>query len=405
MRIAVVNSFFPPRVGGSAHLSEVLALEYARAGHEVLVITTRYRDAPAEERYDGIRVVRLPSWKLPRMRLSIDFDIAFASRPGNVRRIRRLLDEFRPDVLHQHGQFFDLTWMTGLYGHRRKIPTLLSVHTRLENPKPGYNALFAFLDTTLVRFFLGRYRPDFVVMDRLMDRYIRNRYRADEGRLVAIPVGVEPSRFVGTTGTDVRAAFELGKGPIILSLGHVIPVRDRVDLVKALPLVRKTHPDVRVVVVGEVHYPKFLELAAELGVDDLIKCVGPQPKPAIPDFMAAADVEVHDLQGYGLGTASLEAMAAGLPVVAAVRSDNFPGLQLRDGEVCLLVPLHDDEALAGALDRLLSDAELRARIGAASRSFVLAHFTVEQVANAHLDHLAAMTARQKPQAPPAAGDR
>ena len=46
MRIAVVNSFFPPRVGGSAHLSEALARGYAARGHDVLVLTASYEGAP-----------------------------------------------------------------------------------------------------------------------------------------------------------------------------------------------------------------------------------------------------------------------------------------------------------------------------------------------------------------------
>ena len=65
MRIAVVNSFFPPRVGGSAHLSEALARGYAARGHQVLVLTASYEDAPEREERDGLRIVRLPSATVP----------------------------------------------------------------------------------------------------------------------------------------------------------------------------------------------------------------------------------------------------------------------------------------------------------------------------------------------------
>jgi glycosyltransferase involved in cell wall biosynthesis len=395
MRIAVVNNFFPPRVGGSAHLSELLAQHYVQAGHEVLVLTTEYGDAPSEEIHKGVRIVRLPSSTLPQLKLSIDFDIAFAVRPGALRRVRRLLDEFRPDVIHQHGQFFDLTWLTGWYARRRKVPVLLSVHTRLENPGRVFQAAFRALDECLVRPTLALYRPDVVVMDRLMDEYIRARYRIGDDRLVPVPVGIEPSRFRSADGVSVRSEFGLGDRPILLSLGHVIPVRDRLALVRALPRVVERHPDLAVVVVGDVHYPRFLELAAELGVDGHIVCVGRQPKNRIPDFLVAAAIEVHDLMGYGLGTASLETMAAGVPIVAAVRADNFPGLELRDRETLRLVPLDDDRALADAIDELLSEPALRRRIGDAGREFVLQHFTIEHVAKQHLEHFAEMISRSR----------
>ena len=83
MRIVVVNNFYPPRVGGSAHLSDALARGYARAGHEVLVLTAAYRGAPDEEELEPrLRVVRLPSASLPQTRLSVSFDLAFTLRPS-----------------------------------------------------------------------------------------------------------------------------------------------------------------------------------------------------------------------------------------------------------------------------------------------------------------------------------
>ena len=63
-----MNNFFPPRVGGSSHLSDALARGYARSGHEVLVLTAAYGDAPAEEERDGLRIVRLPAYTLPESR-------------------------------------------------------------------------------------------------------------------------------------------------------------------------------------------------------------------------------------------------------------------------------------------------------------------------------------------------
>lgn len=387
MRIAVVNNFFPPRVGGSSHLSESLAHEYAEAGHEVLVITAAFGGAPAvEDSPRGYRVVRLPAWGMPKLGLSIDFDITFAARPGNHRRLGKLLDDFRPDVIHQHGQFLDLSWMSGRWAKRNDVPVLLSVHTRLENPNRVYALVFALVDYLLVRPMVNHYDPYMVVMDRQMDAYIRSRYSTREDRLIDIPVGVEVDRFHAEgDGAHVREKWGLGNRRVILSLGHVIPLRDRVALVEALPGVVRQFPDVMVVVVGNVHYGAFLEKAKELDVADHILCVGAVPKSEIPDYFAAAQVEAHDLDGHGLGTASLESMAAGVPVVAAVHIDNFRGIELRNGDNIVLVSEGRPAELAGALSQVLADPEGASLVAKRQQDLIERSFSMQAVTGQHLE--------------------
>jgi glycosyltransferase involved in cell wall biosynthesis len=388
MRIVVVNNFYPPRVGGSAHLSDSLAHGYARAGHDVLVVTAAYKDAPPDEQpEDRLRIVRLPSASVPETRLSVSFDLAFTLRPSLPRRLRDLLDGFSPDVIHQHGQFFDLTWATGLYAARRGIPTLLSVHTRLENPKAHYHGVFRWLDRLVVAPILRRYQPRVVVMDVQMDEYIKGRYRDCYAGLDYIPVGVDPTRLRGGDPATVRERLGVRNAPLIVSLGHVIPLRDRLALVEALPKLLAEVPDARLVVVGHVYYDLFQRRAAELGVQDAVLSVGAVPKTDVPLYLAAADVEAHDLQGYGMGTATLESMAAGVPVVVAVRPDNFPGIALESGGNCVLVPVGDADALASALAALLLDPDARASIGAGGQRLVDRHFTLDVVLNQHLQVL------------------
>lgn len=383
MRIALVNNFFPPRASGSAHLTEGLARHLAAGGVEVLVVTAAFGDAPAREERDGYRIVRLPSWSVPKSKLTMRFDVNFAYSPRNHRRLTAALDDFGPRIIHQHGQFFDLTFMSSTYAHRRRIPTVLSVHTRLEHTSPVHDRLLRLGDRTLVRWFVDRSRPDVVVMDRPMHDYIVDRYRIPEARLAPIPVGVEPTRF-DRDGAALRARLGLGDRPVVLSLGHVIPVRNRLALVEAMPALVARCPDVAVVVVGNVYDERFQERARDLGVADHLICTGGVPKDEVPDFLAIATVEAKDLQGYGLGTGSLEMMAAGVPVVASVRPDNFPGITLRSWEDLVLTPLDDPAALADDIARLIEDPDLAAHVAAGQRRLVDEHFTLEAVTRKHL---------------------
>jgi glycosyltransferase involved in cell wall biosynthesis len=395
MRIAVVNNFFPPRSGGSAHLAESLAAGYAAAGHEVLVLTAAYADAPETEERDGYRIVRLPAVMLPQTRLAVSFDISFTSRPSLLRRVRRLLDDFGPDVIHQHGQFFDLTWATSLYARRRRVPVLLSIHTRLENPAASYHGVFRMLDAVMVKPFMRRSKPRLVVMDVLMEEYIRDRYRGAYSGLANIPVGVDPEWVRGGDGRAVRDRLGLGDAPVILSIGHVIPLRDRIQLVEALPAVLAAVPDAKLVVVGQVYFRPFLDRARELGVDHAVLSLGKVAKSEIPDYLAAATVESHE-QGLGLGTATLEAMAAGVPVVAPARADNFPGIALEDGRNLFLCPTGDSAALAQRLIAALTEPAVAKEVGAGGQELVDAHFALRRVIDRHLAVLTEMAASRKP---------
>lgn len=386
MRIAVVNNFFPPRVGGSSHLSDALAKGYARHGHEVLVVTAAYDNAPASEVRDGVRIVRLPAFMLPESRLAVSFDISFATRPSLRGALRRLLDDFSPDVIHQHGQFMDLTWASGVYAARRNIPTLLTVHTRLENPAALYRNVFRWLELLVVAPQLRRYKPHIVILDSYMKEYIEKNYRRCYRGLVAIPVGVETSWVRGGDAKQGRELMGLDVDvPVVLSIGHVIPLRDRVPLVEALPEVLRRIPNLKVVVAGRVYYDLFLRRAEHLGVRDSIVCLGKVPKAEIPHLLAAATVESHE-SGEGLGTATLEAMAAGIPVVGQGRLDNFPNLPLTDGEDIFLCQMGDRQGLADRLIAALSDPALAKKVGTTGARLVEQSFTEEEVVLQHLSY-------------------
>ncbi|WP_347122994.1 glycosyltransferase family 4 protein [Microbacterium sp. SY138] len=396
MRIAVVNNFFPPRPGGSAHLAQHLAKKYAAAGHEVLVLTATYGEAPREETKDGIRIVRIPAWTLPKTRFAANFDIGFVSSPSAKRRVFELLDAFAPDVVHQHGQFFDLTWLSGWWARKRRVPTLLSIHTRLESPLSKFNSfVYGVADRMLVAPLMRVHRPKLVVMDILMDRYIDKRYARCISGKVNIPVGIDPAVMRGGDASVAIAKLGQPGKRIIVSIGHVIPQRSRIALVRALPQILVEHPDTLVVVVGGVYHDEFLKIAAELDVEHAVVALGALPQAEVPDYLAAAEIEVHELEGGGFGTASLEALASGIPVIAAIEPDNFLDLVVESGRELFIVPPvsskdpgADPVALAALINQILDNPEAtREAVSMNAQAFIDQNFTIDAVAGRHLEVL------------------
>ncbi len=161
-------------------------------------------------------------------------------------------------------------------------------------------------------------------------------------------------------------------------------IRDRLALVRAMPRLIEKHPDLVVLVVGHIFDEAFLRLADELGVRDHLIITGEVERDEVPAYVAAADVEAHDFHYFGLGTTTLEVMAAGVPVVSVVATDNYPGLELRSGENITIVPEHAPVALADAIHELLDDPELAARVGKGQRQLVMDHFSMQAVARDYL---------------------
>jgi glycosyltransferase involved in cell wall biosynthesis len=236
-----------------------------------------------------------------------------------------------------------------------------------------------------VRPFIAIGHPTIVVIDAWIDSYSRRRYRVGDDRIATVMIGVDADRFLGVDGREVRQRLGVGDRPVVLSLGHVIPlIRDRLALVRSMPYLLESQPDLVVLVVGHVFDDAFLRLAEELGVRDHVICTGEVTKDEVPAYVAASDVEAHDFHYFGLGTSTLEVMAAGVPVVSVVRTDNFPGLELRSGENITIVPEDDPKALADAILQLLENRELARHVGEGQRRFVVDHFSIQAVARDYL---------------------
>ena len=116
---------------------------------------------------------------------------------------------------------------------------------------------------------------------------------------------------------------------------------------------------------------KLRGLAEALGVADRVRFLGWRTDTSA--LYRTADVCVFPSRYEPLGNVVIQAWAHGLPVVAA--ASQGPGALIREGDDGLLVPIDDAEALAGGVQRLLSDPALRKRMAAAGTARVAAEFS------------------------------
>jgi glycosyltransferase involved in cell wall biosynthesis len=163
-------------------------------------------------------------------------------------------------------------------------------------------------------------------------------------------------------GIDESARVLLSVGRLSLEKGHS-------DLIRAFACVRRANlaDDLRLVLVGEGPEQGRIEgLCRRLSIDDTVSLVGHQDE--VGPYYSIATVFVLPSQSEGCPNVLLEAIAAGVPVVAT-SVGGIPEL-VTDEQDALLTPKHDEHALAIAMSRLLNDAHLRLRLAKSARRVV-----------------------------------
>jgi sugar transferase (PEP-CTERM/EpsH1 system associated) len=164
--------------------------------------------------------------------------------------------------------------------------------------------------------------------------------------------------------------------PLVGSVGRFRPQKGYADLLVAMKQVKENAPNARLLLVGGGELQADLEAKVlSLGLDGVVTFAG--IRADVPEILAVLDVFVLSSLWEGMPNAILEAMAAGLPVVATAVGGT-PDVVV-DGVTGFLVPPRDPSALAKALATLVRDPDLRRRMGQAGRERVLQHFSVERM--------------------------
>jgi glycosyltransferase involved in cell wall biosynthesis len=384
MKILVVNAFFPPMTTGSSHFSFDMAREYVRQGHQVMVVTTQPENTSASDNIDGIHIVRVPAkWVAPG-KVSFNYRLPFCIRPSIFGRLNKIFKAFEPDVIHQNGQFFDLTLATTLVASRRKIPRVLTVHTPLTHTNTFARLLISTIDRLALRPFANTGKSRIFGVDRFTMDMVQRRYKP-KTPVGFIPATLDVHAFGAGDPSRIIERFGLVGKKVILSFGHVIPIRSRIPLIRALPEILRKIPNAQVVVVGEVYDTTFLKIAEELGVSSHITVVGRVPHVDVPDYLAAADIETHDLDIHGIGITTFEVMAAGVPIIASVDSNVFPGIDLGLWpKVRILSGLSTSQLSHEIVDLLNADSAQIKEMQIQQLDFITKNFSVEIVAEKYL---------------------
>jgi glycosyltransferase involved in cell wall biosynthesis len=353
----VVHVIGSLRTGGAERqvVNYLLAADQTEFRHSVVCLTDRGDFAPVVEAA-GVPV------HVRRVR--------FRHFPTSLAGFVRWLRHERVHVVHTHMHSAAL-WGR-LAGELAGVPVLVTTEHGKELWKKPHQIL---VDRWLAR---STWRHFAVSRDGMNIRMKRERISAD--RIELVPNGV-PLPDLGDqerANASIRAELGIVAGrPVVGSVGRIVEAKAYPDLLDAVDVVRKRHPDVCWLQIGDG--PLRDDLAAlvrEKRMSDNVIMAGRREN--ISQLLAALDVWVMSSIREGLPVALLEAMAAARPIVAT----DVGGIPdaVTDGESALLVPPGDPTLLANGILRLLSDSDTASRLGAAARHRAEVDYSIESVA-------------------------
>lgn len=356
LQIAMVSNNYFPFVSGVSVSVERLRNGLSDLGHTLQLLVPRYREAWQD---DG-SIKRIPTLMAFGQKSEFRLTNPFSAR------FRRCLREFKPDLIHVHHPFW-LGSMGLLMGRRLKVPVVYTYHTRLEHyahfvPLPG--ALFRnLISHYLIKRFSNRCQG-VIVPTYSAEEYLR--MIGVRTPTLVQPTGIDVERFTNVEKSDVEALREqLGVDParkILISVSRISKEKNIGFMLEALAeLKSQGHDDFQLLLIGDGPDKEAIQTQIDtLKLGSLVTLVGAVAPSKMALYYHLGDIFVFASTSETQGMVILEAMSAGLPVVA-VRSSGIDDV-VRQGVNGFKTP-QNRQAWGQQVVALKDDPELREQLG------------------------------------------
>lgn len=347
MHIAFFTNYYHPVVNGVVRSVASFRENLMKHGHNVFIF------AQSDPNYKDTEpfIFRYPSLSLPLGEISTALPVS----PF----VDQLLPMLKLDVIHTHHPIL-LGQTAARKAAELDLPLVFTFHTQYWEythyiPFPQ-EAVQEFLKNAVHRWlreFMQKCQHIIIPSKSMREILVRD-YGLHE-RYSVIPTGTNLEPFLNADGKSLRAEKGWQEETVLISVGRLAPEKNWDTLLRAFAKAHEKHPKIRLVLIGDGNARQSLEaLSSELGIADRVTFTGALPFEEIPRYLKAADVFAFASVTETQGLVTIEAMAAGLPVVAV----DGPGTRdiVEHSKQGFLVE-NDADALAKGINKLLSDSQ------------------------------------------------
>lgn len=356
MHIAYFTNFYLPVVNGVARSVQSFREALTAMGHNVFIFAQ-------EDNYEDTEpfIFRYPSLHLP-----LGMDIPTAVPVSAF--VDQLIPKLKLDLIHTHHPVL-LGQTAATKARDYNLPLVFTFHTQYHEythyiPFPQ-EQVQEFLKSQVINWLREFMRKcqHIIIPSESMRSVLINDYGLVD-KFTVIPTGIDITPYKTADGAVVRAQWNWNDDKIIISAGRLAEEKNWVTLLEAFAIAQKAHPKIRLVLLGDGPQSQALQrLAGELEITDRVTFVGKVPFEDIPNYLKAADLFAFASITETQGLVTLEAMAAGLPVVAVDASGTRDILE--DGRQGFLMQ-NDPQDLAYGIIKLVEDPSLMSKFRSAA---------------------------------------
>ncbi|MFA6896753.1 MAG: glycosyltransferase family 4 protein [Patescibacteria group bacterium] len=358
MRIGMFINYYTPSRGGMETSVINLSKGLQEAGHEVFIFCPSYPNWEEKEK----NVFRYKSFCF-----NYD-DFLYAIPVPPLSKMEDVVRSLSLDIIHSH-QPFSLGWEATKFGRKLNIPVVLTYHIKYTDYYHYVMLIPKKISQKIIRYIVNRncrkcdavIAPSGAIKQLLFDDGIKK-------SVYVIPSGIDIDQFAEDAGrrTELRGKYGVKENEVLLvTASRVVPEKNIDFLVRAFAIIRKTRKDAKLMIVGEGSFRDELEaLVKELQLEDCVIFTGLLDKEGMIAHYQAGDIFVFASLTETQGLVAVEAMAAGLPVVA-VKASGIEDM-IKSGQDGILTDNTEDNFAANTV-RLIEDGELRNKMSASAR--------------------------------------
>lgn len=379
MRILIAHDAYYPNVDGSSYFTQRLAFYLKKQGHDVMVVVPSQTMSSHYSEYNGIAEFRVSSTPIyiNNYRYCQPF-------PGRTKLIREAIMKFKPDVVHIQSHF-PLSKLVADIAVEEDLPLVGTNHAmpgnhliympKIENLRRGVEkAWWRLLKNAFSRMDIittpTQTAADFLAQDDF------------KRKVIPISCGLDLAKFrklnfAPGERENFLEKYGIPDKPILLYLGRLDKEKEVDLIIRALPAAF-AKADFHFVAAGKgEHMEDLKELAAELKIEKNITFTGFVPDDDLAAIYSIADCFVIACVFELQSIVTMQAMAAGLPVIA-VDAMALPELA-HHGENGFLFKPHDPHDLSKYLSLMMSDKALRQKMSAASLVIIEKHDMINTI--------------------------
>lgn len=367
----MITDTYPPNINGAALAAEHLALELAKKNHKIYVIapSTSFKQHMARE--DNITVYRVRS--IPVF-IEKTQDFRVSPQPLHEKEVIKIIREIKPDIIHVNEP-----WLLGLsaikIGKKEGIPVIATHHFMPENlvhylhlpPK-----IENLITVTIWKWYAKLCKNfTYVICPTQVAANLLKKYTGDIN-LEVISNGIDLKVFhKEKDGEYLKKKYNIQKKPTLLFVGRLDKEKNIDVLIKALGILKDKF-EFQLIIAGQGKEKLPLKkLALSAGIQSNVIFTGFLPEKDLPYIYRIADIFVMPSIAELQSLVTMEAMASGLPVVAA-NAVALPHL-VHDNENGFLFIPGNEQDLARKLSKLLENKTLRDKMGGQSLAIIKLH--------------------------------